>query len=137
MLYGGRVLGEGGQGCILYPSVTSSNESEKYNYVTKVMSKSGARDEYAIANMLAKIDAKGLYGIYTKGSLQCDIGTSILKNEGVTLNNDSSKCSEILRDMTNNSKQFCALTVPKYIHDATHVPKHASKIDILRGLIYL
>ena len=52
VLYGGKPIASGGFGCIFYPALSCNNEKGKKGYVSKLMLKDKANEEYYISKMI-------------------------------------------------------------------------------------
>jgi len=129
---GGRVIAEGGQGCIFWPTIDSHDTKR----VSKVMRDDFAREEFEISQKLSMIDAKGQYGIYANGRLNCDIDYDILYHEGIQNWKQEGTCREIeINTWPENAKRgilYCELTYPKYDQDLTTKPP-IGRTEVLAG----
>lgn len=121
---GGKVLAEGGQGCIIDPTwSTRVKKSHRGRYITKIMSKNSSENEYKISNFLRTQDPQGHFGIYNVGPRDCkNVTVKKLAQEGVRVNlhgnYDHAKCSEIAQNiLRGSSKEYCTITIPKFEQD--------------------
>lgn len=116
MVRGGKVIGEGGQGCVISPAWDSSNAS---NEVTKIASRSTTQKETEISTVLRKIDPEQLYGIYALGDAVCGpIDPKKLAKEKIVPDDreNASKCAN-LAARSEKRKDVCFATYPKYMQD--------------------
>lgn len=140
-LRGGKVLAEGGQGCIIDPTwSTRVSKNHRGRYITKIMSKSSSENEYAISNFLRRKDPEGHYGIYNEGPRECNgVTLEKLAKEGVHVTHggtyEHAKCSEIAHNiLRGTSKEYCTITIPKFkqdLEDPVNLAYNGLKMGIL------
>lgn len=131
MLHGGKIIGEGGQACVLKPSLDG-----KADAVTKIESESTSIEETEISYYLREHDPKALFGIYSYTKTpNCKINaTKILVNEGAYQRKKGSKCIEIAES---TKRRYCAFSMEAYTHDLDVLPSKESVHNIYSGLINL
>ena len=135
MLRGGKVIGQGGQACVLRPSVERSLKQPN-NFVTKIERAHSARAETTVALQLARLDPQARYGIYATGAPDCMLDVPVLlRAEGVRASKSSGdKCEEIA---ASRKGEYCAFSMPVFKHDLDgRLPRVAIKA-LLAGLLNL
>jgi serine/threonine protein kinase len=113
MIRGGKVIGEGGQGCIISPEIYSKDSA----YVTKIAKEKDASEDYKISKALFKLDPNEKYGVYYRGLKKCDVTKADLNNEKIVADPDGRRCSQIASRIEN--EKFCSLTMPRFSQDLT------------------
>lgn len=102
VLYGGKPIASGGFGCIFYPALTCLNEKKNKNYVSKLMLKEKADEEYIISKMIYDelkniTNFKKYYSIDNK--MPCT--PSIISNSDLI--NFDKQCNNLLKYNINKS----------------------------------
>lgn len=146
-LTGGAVLAEGGNGCVFYPAVDGTKDAEKN--VTKITSRRSALEEGAYMQYLHTLDPKGDHGIYIVGKVNCALPLKVLVSDVRQADRSrklkrESTCRRFAQDVVGPKRgEYCAMTIPKYTHDAQKLPKCATLltlkkmwIDLIESLIF-
>lgn len=137
MLAGGKIVGEGGQACVIKPSLEG-----KKNRVTKIESQSSSIVETEISYFLSKHDPKGHFGIYSNTRKpNCDINASkiVIKEGALDITRKESKCKDIANKVKSSSgsdRKYCAFSMEAYTHDLDTIPNESVKA-MYRGIINL
>lgn len=133
ILRGGKIVGEGGQACVIKPAIDG-----RENSVTKVESKSSSQSETRVSYFLRQNDPDGRYGIYsyTKDP-NCKINSSklLIREGALDSKKKKSKCIEIA--LNTKDKSYCAFTMQEYTHDLDTLPKKESLNNMFKGLLNL
>lgn len=128
-IVGGKIVGQGGQGCVVSPAWTTLKNSSAF--VTKIASKSTTDKEFSLSKYLMSIDPEQKHGIYAIETNCSEISQNMWKREG--LKHDGQRCDELSR-----RTDTCFATYPKYINDLDgKLPKSMSPNDIVRALVDL
>lgn len=127
---GGKVIGYGGQGCIISPPLNSTDTK----YVSKIVRKPDSAAEYNVARALKALDPQERYGIYVEGPLNCNVSQAKLIAEGIRPSNKASAnaCEQRTFEAARPGS-VCAMTILKFVQSLETVPK-AHTIKLLEGL---
>ena len=137
MLRAGKIIGEGGQGCVISPAWDSKNANE----VTKIASRSTTLKETEISRILRAVDPQQMYGIYALGNATCGpLDPARLSKERIVAkeNDSASKCAN-LAARSKTRKDVCYANYPKYVQDldpSGSVPK-LTKEQGAQGILHI
>jgi len=116
-LQGGKIVGQGGQGCVIGPELYTKDP----NFVTKIAKYEDATPDFNISKKLFKIDPEERYGVYYRGRKYCNVTKTDLDSEHIVADPDGERCAEIAHRI--ESETFCAIKMPRFDYDLkSHLP---------------
>jgi len=132
MIRAGKVIGQGGNGCIVSSPENFTHKSihGSPNYAYKIMHASAAEEEYELSNQLLQIDPEARFGIYIRsihGPITKQDFDEFLKDQkktkaffGLSQKHDlEGRCKEYYDLISKNVDEFSILTMDRYMHDAS------------------
>lgn len=130
---GGKVLGEGSQGCIFYPALFGPSPKSR---VTKIARTEDAYQEESVSRKFQRVDPGDRYGIYPKSMVQCSAANLRIKKDLQKFLRVRGRGSEACASLARDPESFCAVNYPKYQQDLDATLKISQKA-VIAGFLNL